>query len=161
MAPTNRSHPANRCPRCLIRPDLCFCDRITPVTIDTKVVIVMHATELKLTTNTASLAQACLTNSSLRVRGLPGGAANLSDLAPEHPGSRILLFPTDDAQTLTSELVASLPKPLTLVAADGTWRQAAKTTWREPVLATMPCVKLPQGPLSEYRLRAEPHPHMV
>lgn len=162
MSPTNRSHPANRCPGCLIRPDLCFCDRITPLQLDTRVVIVMHATELKLTTNTASLAQACLPNSHLRVRGLPGGAPCLDDLAPgAAPGSRIMLFPHGDAQLLTPELAASLPKPLTLVVTDGTWRQAAKTTRREPVLATMPCVKLPPGPLSEYRLRNEPAPHMV
>lgn len=159
--PTIRSKPASRCPRCLIRPDLCFCDRIPTVHTATRVVIVMHSTELRLTTNTAMLAQACLPNSSVRVRGLAAGAANLDDLSVQSPGARLLLFPSDDAQVLTPELVASLPRPLTLVVTDGTWRQAAKTCWREPHLKKMLRVKLPPGPPSEYRLRKGPGAGMV
>jgi DTW domain-containing protein YfiP len=47
---------------------------------------------------------------------------------------------------------------VTLVVPDGNWRQASKVYKRVPGLRGVPCVTLPKGPPSRYRLRAEAHP---
>ena len=54
------------------------------------------------------------------------------------------------------ELVAESPEPITLVVPDGSWRQAAKSTQREPALKSLPRVTLPDMGPTRYRLRHEP-----
>jgi DTW domain-containing protein YfiP len=44
---------------------------------------------------------------------------------------------------------------MTLVVPDGTWRQAGKMCRRLPWMAGLRRVALPEGPPTEYRLRAE------
>jgi DTW domain-containing protein len=44
---------------------------------------------------------------------------------------------------------------VTLIVPDGNWGQAGRVRRRVPGLIDLPCVTLPTGPASEYRLRAE------
>ena len=61
-----------------------------------------------------------------------------------------------DAIGLTPKMVAEDPRPITLVVPDGSWRQAAKSAQREPVLNNLPRIILPDMGPTQYQLRHEP-----
>lgn len=112
----------------------------------------MHHRELCRTTNTARLAQLTLPDCEIRVRGLPDTPSVTEGLI-DPSRLQLLLYPTAEAQELTPEWIATFNKPVTLIVPDGTWGQAAKVAKREPVLKTIPHVKLPLDRASTYALR--------
>jgi DTW domain-containing protein YfiP len=121
----------------------------------TRVIIYMHHRERHLTTNTARIAQLCLPDCDVRLRGLTYCPIQLEGVFEENRQS-LLLYPSEDATELSKDYVESFKKPLTLVVPDGSWRQASKLYRREEALSAIPRVKIPQGALSEYKLRREP-----
>jgi DTW domain-containing protein YfiP len=75
--------------------------------------------------------------------------------------SVFLLFPTTNA-TLLQPLVASRAgEPSLLIVPDGTWREARKIVYANPVLSTLPHLSLPIGEPSEYRVRKAREPAAV
>jgi DTW domain-containing protein YfiP len=145
-----------RCLVCQMRKEICICDCIEScrrsIETSTRIIILMHHRELCRTTNTARLAQLTLPDCEIRVRGLPDTPSVTEGLIDPHR-LNLLLYPTPEAQELTPELVANLKRPITLIVPDGTWGQAAKVAKREPVLQTIPHIKLPLDRASEYALR--------
>ena len=140
-----------------MREDLCICCQIPSWDVSTRVVVLMHHRELKTTTNTGRIAALALKNSEIRVRGRPHQTLKTNDLIlPDR--DTLLLYPSDDAETLTPEFAAGLRRPLTLIVPDGNWRQASKVGYREPGLKEAKRIKLAVGALSEYKLRREPKP---
>lgn len=150
------------CPCCFLHLSLCLCDQIPHLNIKTRVSLIIHRRELKRTTNTGQLALRALVNSQMFVRGegsaqQSGVALDLSSLvqADLRP---LLLFPSEDARELTSQLVAEDPRPVHLIVPDGNWRQASKVHTRHPELQSLPRVKLVtrQGPESFLRRESRP-----
>ena len=140
--------------------DLCVCDRIPHITIDTRIVVLMHHREWAKTTATAVLAAAAIDSCEIRLRGHPKIPLDLTDIV--QPERRpLLLYPAEHAIELTGAFVAADPRPITLVVPDGSWRQASKVRTREPALAQVPCVRLPAGAPTRFRLRSEPKPDGV
>lgn len=119
-------------------------------------IILMHTLEQVLTTNTAKLVHRSLTNSEVQVHGRKDERLSAASF---HEEGRIplLLYPSGHATELTSEFVASLPGPVTLIVPDANWRQTNKFVRREPALAGIPHVRIPAGPPTEYHLRVQPH----
>src|SRR4051812_37310541 len=117
-----RSNPENRCDRCRMYRPLCLCSVIPTFKLDTKIVVLMHWREQKLTTNTAQLACLALTNSQVHLRGQKDEPL-LTDTLISSEQNLALLYPTEDAQELSAELALKLPRPLTLIVPDGSWRQ--------------------------------------
>jgi DTW domain-containing protein YfiP len=116
-------------------------------------VLVIHRYEDRKPTNTGRLAAECLVNSEIVLRGhedMPSAPIAWGEAAQP-----LLLFPHEDAVPLSD--YAASPRPVTLIVPDGTWRQASKVRKRVPGLDGVPCVTLPAGPPSLYRLRAEAH----
>ena len=151
-----RGAAAGRCQTCGIRKPLCFCALVPQIALDTRVMIIMHAAEIVLTTNTARLAANALTNSEVRIRGRYGKV--LSAEGFQQPGRQsFVLYPSGEATELDTQFVSRMTRPITLIVPDGTWRQARKIVLREPALAGIPRVKLPSGGISEYRLRVQPN----
>jgi DTW domain-containing protein YfiP len=150
-----RSQLADKCTRCRIYRPLCLCSDIVPLILDTRVTLYMHWRERLRATNTGWLACLALPNSEIRLRGGPSQQLCPAEAAPLK--NAILLFPSPDAVELTPEWLARQPRPVTLVVADGSWRQAKKVPYRESGLAGIPNVKLPVGAPSCYRLRRSPH----
>lgn len=150
---SRRNNAAQRCRRCRLHGNLCFCALIPRIETRTRVVLLIHRYEDRKTTNTGRLAVECLPNSEVVVRGHDG--------APDAPvrwdpaTTPLLLFPHEDA-TPIEELPAP-SRPVTLFVPDGTWRQASKMRARVPGLCDVPCVRLPPGAPSAYRLRTEAH----
>ncbi len=132
---------------------LCLCALIPRIETRTRLVLVIHRYEDRKPTNTGRLAAECLRNSEVVVRGhetQPSGPLTFP-VGAQH----VLLFPHPDAVPI--ERFATSPRAVTLVVPDGTWRQASKVRNRVPGLRDIPCVSLPRGALSNYRLRVDAH----
>ena len=146
---------AHRCPNCEIRKPLCFCAMIPQLVLQTRVIILMHTCEEVLTTNTARLTAKALTNSEIRIRGRRDERMSFDGL--RRPGQiSLLLYPSPISVELTPDFASRLSGPVNLIVPDASWRQTKKFVRREPGLVGIPHVRLPPGPVSEYRLRAQP-----
>jgi len=145
----------HRCPHCEIRKPLCFCALIPQITLRTRVVILMHAAEESLTTNTAKLSAKALVNSDLWIRGKKGNYFSTDGIVQAGRDS-LLLYPSSHALELNADFATTLKRPVNLIVPDGSWSQTRKIMRREAALVGIPQVKLPKGPPSEYRLRLQP-----
>jgi DTW domain-containing protein len=152
---TRRDNALVRCPRCQMHGSLCVCALIPRLETRTRVVVVIHRFEYRKPTNTGRLAIECLPNSEILVRGREGPPSPPLFLAAT--AQPVLLFPHKDAIPIAR--FAASPRPVTLVVPDGTWRQASKVRRRLPGLEDVPCVTVPIGEPSTYRLRTEAHEH--
>jgi DTW domain-containing protein YfiP len=146
-----RDNVAVRCRRCQLHRSVCVCALIPTLETRTRLVLIIHRNEERKPTNTGRLATLCLPNSEVVRRGHLTGEPSLALGAHTQP---LLLFPHEDATPLGQW--ATTDRPVTLVVPDGNWRQASKVRKRVPALANVPCVSLPDGDISRYRLRAEP-----
>jgi DTW domain-containing protein YfiP len=144
-----------RCARCRMHESLCLCALVPRIETRTRLILVIHRYEDRKPTNTGRLATLCMPNSEVVLRGreaLPSVPIALD------PGTQpLLLFPAEDAVPI--EPFAQAPRPVTLIVPDGTWRQASKVRSRVPGLRDVPCVTLPRGAPSHYRLRVDAHAH--
>ncbi|MGZ3722161.1 MAG: tRNA-uridine aminocarboxypropyltransferase [Bdellovibrionales bacterium] len=145
----------NPCPGCSLHLQRCICSLIPTLSLRTHVALIVHAKELKRTTNSGRLAVKSLLNSSLHVRGL--GPLDLSPLLSSEYRS-VLFYPSDDAVELTPEFVAESGLPIQLIVPDGNWRQASKVASRHPELASLPRVKISAANTARHHLRAEIFP---
>lgn len=146
-----------------MRRELCLCDSIPALTIMTKVIVVISHREILVPTNTGRLAAQALTNSAILIHG--ANNANISndigatacDLTPHlRPGRQaLLLYPGDDAELLSPELVQHYGGQVDLVVPDGNWRKTSKMRRRIPGMVDLPTVRLAPGAPSAYRVRKE------
>jgi DTW domain-containing protein YfiP len=142
------------CPGCRLNKQLCICASIPRLDLRTRVSLIVHAKELKRTTNTGRLAIQALMNSDMRVRGQERERMDLSDLLdPDY--TSLFFFPSEDATELTHEFAAQLEKPVQLIVPDGNWRQASKVHSRHPELRHLPRVKIAHINDSKFFLRKE------
>lgn len=150
----------HRCPRCEIRMPLCFCSMIPQITLNTRLIVLMHSSEEVLTSNSARLAVKALTNSEIRIHGRKDERMSTAGLTEEGRQS-LLLYPSLDAVELNADYVSRLTGPVNLVVPDSNWRQTRKFVRREAGLIGIPHVKLPAGRPSEYLLRHQPNDHSL
>lgn len=156
---SRRDNRENRCIKCMMHASLCVCALIPRIETWTRLVLVIHRAEIRKPTNTGHLAAHALVNSEVHVRGREGEPSDLSDvLDPAKNGGRrpLLLYPYEDAEVLSPRHADA--GPVALIVPDGNWRQAGKSRTRISGLKDVPCVTLPEGPPSVYRLRSEAHP---
>jgi DTW domain-containing protein YfiP len=119
--------------------------------------LIVHAKELKRTTNTGSLAMKALENSETFIRGATKEPLDLSALLD--PFYRpVLFYPAKDAVSLDSDFVAQSSLPIHLIVPDGNWRQASKVNSRHPELANLPRVMIKSKNTERQHLRAENTP---
>lgn len=144
----------NPCPECFLHKDRCICAIIPSLHLKTKVSLVIHAKEIKRTTNTGRLALKILKNSEMRIRGQTEAPVDLSDLLQDQYQS-LLFYPADDAMDLTSEFLSQFTKPIQLIVPDGNWRQASKVATRHKELSHLPRVMIAKPNLATQHLRAE------
>jgi DTW domain-containing protein YfiP len=142
------------CAKCRLHPERCICAQIPNLNLKTKVSLVIHAKELKRTTNSGLLAHHALINSQVIVRGFEKQKTDLSLLLD--PGYTPLFFyPTEDAIELDEDFVRTLQKPIHLIVPDGNWRQAGKVRQRHPELNEVQAVKISAKNKELYHLRRE------
>jgi DTW domain-containing protein YfiP len=145
------------CEGCGLHRDRCVCALIPSLDLRTRLCLVVHAKELKRTTNTGRLAVKALVNSEMRIRGDSTETLDLSDLVSENHRA-LLFFPTEDAVELDQDFVRMDPRPVVLIVPDGNWRQASKVHHRHHELKNIPRVKISSPNISEHHLRAETTP---
>lgn len=134
---------------------LCLCAQIPTLELATRIELIMHRREVSKTTASGPIALRALRNGALHVHGEQAAPLDMSYLHTQ--GRRVLLlFPAEDAAELTPELVASDPRPISLVVPDGSWRQASRAARRIPGLERAERVRLLAGAPSLYALRHEP-----
>jgi DTW domain-containing protein YfiP len=150
---SRRDNPHLRCTRCRMHGSLCICAMIPRIVTRARLVLVIHRYEDRKPTNTGRLAAECLANSEVVVRGFEDRPSTPLAIAPD--AQPVLLFPHEDA--IPIDQFALSARPVTLVVPDGNWRQASKVRSRVPGLRGVPCVSLPRGARSTYRLRVDAH----
>lgn len=135
--------------------DLCLCEALPLLDLPTRVIIFMHRSEHHLITNTGILAHRLLKNSRIVYRGQRDKSVVQRDdiLGEAEKGRTYILYPEGEAAELNGDFLKKNPGPLTLICPDGHWGQAKKIVRQEPSLQGIPCVKLPEGIQSQYRLR--------
>jgi DTW domain-containing protein YfiP len=153
---SRRNNAASRCDRCRMHSSLCVCPLMPTLPTRTRVVLVIHRAEDRKPTTTGRLALLSMPNSEMVIRGR---AEERTDTITVDPATRpLFLFPHDDAVPLrTVATVAGDHRPVTLIVPDGNWRQASKVRNRVAGMREVPCVSLPVGAPSVYRLRSEAH----
>ena len=137
---------------------LCICSLLPILDLKTKISLVIHAKELKRTTNSGRLALHCLANSEMRVRGESRQNLDLSDLlCPEY--FSLLFYPSEGALELTPDYLKAIrltnDRPIQLIVPDGNWRQASKVQTRHLELKDIPRVMMRIPNLAKNHLRAE------
>ena len=145
------------CARCRMHVKMCFCIDIPSLDLATRVSVLIHAKELKRTSNTGRLATLALTNSGLHIRGLKDHSLDASEILDD-AFQPLLFFPSDDATELTHEFISTFKKPVQLIVPDGNWRQASKVHTRYPEFAHVPRVIISTPNESKYVLRKETTP---
>lgn len=146
------------CLACGLHRTRCICAQIPSLNLKTRIALVIHAKELKRTTNTGCLALRALTNSQLCVRGATRERVDLTSLLnPAY--ETVLLYPSDTAIPLDRVSLACLSptgKPLQVIVPDGNWRQAGKVALRHPELAHVKRISVtrPDG-MSRQNMRLE------
>ncbi len=144
----------NPCKVCFLHIDRCICESIPSLTLRTKITLIIHAKELKRTTNTGRLALRALTNSEMRIRGQNRETLNLSDLLTSSYRT-LLFYPSDNAVELDHKFVNESALPIQLIVPDGNWRQASKVHYRHHELKDIPRVKISKPNTMELHMRAE------
>lgn len=153
-APIRKRKPLNPCSECFLHRDRCICSECPKLILKTKVTLVIHAKELKRTTNTSRLALKALTNSEMRIRGKEHEPLTLHDLiTPEY--YTLLFYPSEDAFELDEKFISQTKLPIQLIVPDGNWRQASKVHYRHHELQSIQRVKISSPNLAPFHLRAE------
>ena len=157
---TRQYKPLNRCQKCQMLLNYCLCLEAQECKkeiqhIQSSVHVIMHHRERFLTTNTARLAKLCLPHCDIHLRGMIDQEVPLEKILSEAKNP-LLLYPSEKADILTSEYLAKIKRPITLIVPDGSWRQASKVSKREKLLENVPHVKVSKGSQSQYKLRREP-----
>jgi DTW domain-containing protein YfiP len=153
--PTRSRKTKDPCPACALHKSLCICAQMPRLNLRTYLTLVIHAKELKRTTNTGRLAVRALVQSEILVRGLEP----LDLTANLKTGYRpLLFFPVEGARELTPELVAESPLPIQLIVPDGNWRQASKVAIRHPEIAHVERVMISSRNTGSQHLRQEHTP---
>ena len=150
-----RSKRTMRCAACRMHKKDCLCALVPRLQLNTRVVVIMHCREWKRPTASAPLFTLAAANAEIRLRGRKD--IPFDDKGIVVPERRTwLLYPGESATVLSPDLVQEDPRPVTLVVPDGSWRQASKVGQREPSLAGVSQIVLPDMGPSSYRLRNEP-----
>ncbi|MBI4727078.1 DTW domain-containing protein [candidate division TA06 bacterium] len=140
-----------RCPRCRLHLELCVCGLAPEFDLSTKAVVIMHYAEERRKSNSGMLSRLVLKNSEIFLRGLRDGPA-APEPSEKYPNS-LVLFPGAGSQELNDNFLATIPRPITLILADGNWNQAGHMVKREALMKDVPKVHLPLGEPTNYRLR--------
>lgn len=154
MTQSRKRKTQDPCQTCFMHKSVCICGAIPSLVLKTRITLVIHAKELKRTTNTGRLAVKSLTNSEMIVRGLDHTPLDLSGLI--NPAYRTMMYyPADDALELNAQLVNESPLPIHLIVPDGNWRQASKVHYRHHELKDIPRVKISTPNVARAHIRAE------
>lgn len=156
-----RAGHANRCTNCRVNHHFCVCSVLAPFKIETNVSLIVHVSELKLTSNTAQFAEKILPEKAeIFIRGRVNDNF-VGDPIVLRSGLPLFLYPSEDSIELNEEFLQTHPGPYHLIVPDGNWHQARRVKRREEKFQDILSVRLPAGLVGEYKLRKAPQPEWV
>jgi DTW domain-containing protein YfiP len=121
-----RAGHANRCTNCRINHYFCVCAELSTFQIETNVSLIVHVSELKLTSNTAQFVEKNLPDrAEIFIRGRMNDTFD-ADPILARPGRALFLFPDENSVELNAEFVSQNPGPYHLIVPDGSWTQAKR-----------------------------------
>lgn len=143
-----RGSRGERCSTCQLHLDDCLCAQLPSYAPDTRVILYVHALEVRRPSNTGRLVAKMLPATTRLVHGSPE-PARLIALPTEPPP--LVLHP--DGRPLEP---ADGERSRCLLLPDGTWAQARRMLHRIPALLEHELVRLPPRPPSPWWLRRGP-----
>lgn len=156
----SRRKPESRCSLCRMKKELCLCSDIEAlreqVTCRTRLELIIHHREEKLSTNTGRLACLALENSKMHLYGHPEVPFLPKELIDRDRYCPVVLALSEDSQELDQQYLEKIDRPVQLIVPDGNWRQASKIPTRVEEFRSLPKVRISGCPQTEYRLRHEP-----
>jgi DTW domain-containing protein len=121
------------CTTCRLRREECVCAQAPRLRIATRLLVIIHSKEWRRTTNTGHLARLAIHGAEVRLHGSPKQTVSSAGIDAASP-STLVLFPGRGADPLSTESIAALPRPLTLLVPDGNWNQTQHMMRRLPML---------------------------
>ena len=138
------------CLKCIRPPSHCVCQSLKSFEAHFNLLILQHPHERKKYYSTAKLVLGSITNSRM-IRGVE---FEESFLEKTLSGSNFyLLYPGKDAQDCEN---IELGIKDTVVVLDGTWAEAGKLLYRNPILKNLPKISFNREIKSAYRIRKQP-----
>ncbi|XPF95519.1 tRNA-uridine aminocarboxypropyltransferase [Colwellia sp. RE-S-Sl-9] len=144
------------CPLCLRAKSACICHLFTEIINDIHVVVLQHPTEVKQTKGTITLLANSLVNCTVIVGEVFKENAELTEILSLYQNEIALLYPSENAKTLTNEMVKCdkvLNSIKCIILIDGTWKKSYKMYMLNDFLHGMPHLTLPDDIESKYHIR--------
>ena len=138
------------CYTCLRPQAQCVCGYLPSFAAHTNILLLQHPNEWRKYYSTAKLVRQAITNTAL-LRGIIFPIETLSKALGEY--SPYLLYPGDDSHDC-EEL--ELSDQHLVIVIDGTWDEAQKIVYRNPLLHDIPRVSFRRSLTSTYRIRRQP-----
>lgn len=148
LTSVDRARPT--CYKCLRPSTHCVCNLVEPFQAHCNLLIIQHPHERRKYHSTTKLVLKAVQNST-RLRGVEFEARTIQNLIGKT--TPYLLYPCKDAVDCTE---VSLGKTDTVIVVDGTWDEAQKIVYRNPLLRTFPSLSFSQALRSNYRIRKQP-----
>ena len=141
--------PRPICSTCTRPIAACYCDSLTSVFNQIKVLVIQHPSEEKHPFNTARMAGLCLKNSELI------SSNSLTSLQIEKILSipSVLLYPSLQWMTNTLIVERADNSYQQLIVIDATWRKSKKILFEHPILQQLPRINLTGDLHSNYKIR--------
>lgn len=150
--------PRAMCNRCRRPLTVCYCEHLTELPTQTRILILQHPRERDMPIGTARMASLCLPDSELHVGVRWDDDATVRAALADPARPAVLLYPDRGAKNI---LVERPPGPVTLVVVDGTWSQAKTVVRDNQVLQALPRYAFVAPEPSAYRIRKEPSAEYV
>lgn len=142
--------PRPTCFSCFRPQTHCVCNLVEPFEAHTNLLLLQHPNERWKYYSTAKLVARAIKNSRL-VRGVSFPEPELAALV--NKPQTYLLYPRPGAIDCST---ICLDSSSTVVVLDGTWDEAAKILFRNPLLKSLPCLSFATSLESSYRIRKQP-----
>ncbi|MBF0315366.1 MAG: DTW domain-containing protein [Oligoflexia bacterium] len=155
-----------RCPRCFLYDPLCICKEISALEIPFELLLVIHRSEWKKSSNSARIATLAIKNATPRVYGGKDNQSenlNFDEYACEgnSKGKTYILFPSPNAEKLSQKEFLQEFAGGTVIVPDGNWSQAKDISRKLYIKYRFPFLTLPEETItarSQYRLRSHENP---
>ncbi|EQC51989.1 tRNA-uridine aminocarboxypropyltransferase [Bacteriovorax sp. DB6_IX] len=154
--------PRKKCYTCYRPGKFCVCEYLKPVTLNSKVVILIHPMEAKKEKlGTGRITKASLTNSEI-IMGIDfTNDSRVNSLINDPQYIPMVLYPGEDALNITtaqeSEVSHLKERTPLIFVIDGTWPCAKKMMTLSKNINTLPRISFSTDRISQFLIKHQPH----
>lgn len=150
------------CPKCLKAKQICICEHIQPIDMQSEIILLQHMKEAKHPKGSAYILPLSFNHQAVKVHHFIGEVFEqepaFHDLLQDTNYQHILLYPNQESQALEAFIARKQTRKAQtrLILIDGTWKKAYKIFQLNPSLHQFPSVHLADGITGEYQIRKAP-----